>query len=78
MPLSDRRLLAALSRMPFVVSTELALIPGEPHATPPRSDRLLANGIAELVNYSTIHLPSSGTYRLTPCGMREAASFIMD
>ena len=33
MSLSDHQLLDALSRMPFVESTELALILGEPHAT---------------------------------------------
>ena len=33
MALSDRQLLDALSRTPFVDSTELALILGEPHAT---------------------------------------------
>ena len=33
MAISERQLLGALSRTPFVVSTELALIVGEPHAT---------------------------------------------
>ena len=33
MALADRQLLDALSRTPFVDSTELALILGEPHAT---------------------------------------------
>ncbi len=33
MNLSDRQLLDALSRTPFVDSMELALVRGEPHAT---------------------------------------------
>ena len=45
MVLSDRQLLDALSRMPFVDSAELALILGEPHATVHRAlSGLLANG----------------------------------
>ena len=45
MPLSDRQLLDALSRMPFVESTELALILGEPRAT---VHRRLSELLAEL------------------------------
>ena len=46
MALSDRQLLDALSRTPFVDSTELAGILGEPHATVHRSlADLLADGI---------------------------------
>ena len=46
MALSDRQMLDALSRMPFVESTELALILGEPHATVCRRlSELLSGGI---------------------------------
>ena len=44
--LSDRQLLDALSRMPFVDSTELALILGEPHTTVHRN---LADLLAECI-----------------------------
>ncbi len=74
---SERNLLDALSRMPFVDSTELALILGEPHATVHRrlSD-LLADGIAGRVSHGTVHLPSSGRYCLTAQGIRETADFL--
>ena len=77
MSLSDHRLLDALSRMPFVESTELALILGEPHATVHRrlSD-LLADGIVGRASHGTVHLPSSGRYCLTASGIREAADFL--
>ena len=46
MAITDRQLLNALSRMPFVESTELALILGEPHATVHRRmSELLSDGI---------------------------------
>ncbi len=73
MTLSDRQLLDSLSRMPFVESTELALILGEPHATVHRAlTGLLADGIAERVNHGTVHLPSSGRYCLMAKGIRQA------
>ena len=74
MPISDRQLLDALSRMPFIESTELALILGEPHATIQRRlNGLLAEEIAGRVNHGTAHLPSSGRYCLTTRGIGEAA-----
>ncbi len=80
MSLSDQQLLDALSRMPFVESTELALILGEPHATVHRRHRrmseLLDDGIVGKVTHGTIHLPSSGRYCLTTQGIREAADFL--
>ena len=77
MALSDHQLLDALSRMPFVESTELALILGEPHATVHRRlSELLSDGIVGKVTHGTVHLPSSGRYCLTPQGIREAADFL--
>ena len=77
MSLSDQQLLDALSRMPFVESTELALILGEPHATVHRAlTGLLADGIVRKVTHGTVHLPSSGRYYLTAGGIREAADFL--
>ncbi len=77
MTLSDRQLLDALSRMPFVESTELALILGEPHATVHRRlSELLADGIVGRVSHGTAHLPSSFRYYLTAGGVREAAGVL--
>ena len=60
MALSDRQLLDALSRTPFVDSTELARILGEPHTTVHRAlSNLLAEGIVGRVSHGTAHLPSS-------------------
>ncbi|MDE2860903.1 MAG: helix-turn-helix domain-containing protein, partial [Chloroflexota bacterium] len=60
MALTDQQLLDALSRMPFVESTELALILGEPHATVHRRlSELLAEGIVGKATHGTVHLPSS-------------------
>ena len=74
MALSERQLLDALSRTPFVESTELALILGEPHATVHRHlTGLLADGIVGHVIHGTAHLPSSGRYCLTTKGIREAS-----
>ena len=74
MALSDRQLLDALSRTPFVDSTELALILGEPHATVHRAlTGLLAEGTVGRVNHGTAHLPSSQRYHLTASGIRQAA-----
>ena len=77
MPLSDRQLLDFLSRTPFVDSTELALILGEPHSTVHRAlTGLLANGIVGRVSHGTAHLPSSQRYCLTAKGIGEAAGIL--
>ena len=74
MALSKRQLLDALSRTPFVDSTELAGILGEPHATVHRVlTDLLGEGIVGRVSHGTAHLPSSQRYHLTAQGVREAA-----
>ncbi len=74
MVLSDRQLLDALSRTPFIDSAELALILGEPHATVHRAlSNLLAEGIVGRVSHGTVHLPSSQRYHLTTRGIHEAA-----
>ena len=71
---SDRQLLDALSRTPFVDSAELALILGEPHATVHRAlADLLADGIIRRVSHGTAHLPSIQRYHLTTSGIGEAA-----
>ena len=77
MALSDRQLLDSLARTPFVDSTELAGILGDPHATVHRwlSD-LLAEGIAGRVSHGTAHLPSSQRYFITANGIRETAAFL--
>ncbi len=77
MAITDRQLLDALSRVPFVDSMELALILGEPHATVHRTlSNLLAEGIVRRVSHGTVHLPSSQRYYLTTQGIREAADFL--
>ena len=74
MALSERQLLDALSRTPFVDSTELAGILGEPHATVHRAlTGLLADGIVGRVGHGTAHLSSSQRYHLTTSGIRQAA-----
>ncbi len=74
MAISERQLLAALSRTPFVDSAELAGILGEPHATVHRAlTSLLADGITGRVSHGTAHLPSSQRYYLTAQGVGEAA-----
>ena len=74
MRLTDRQLLHFLSRMPFVESTELALILGEPHATVHRHlTGLLDDGVVERAIHGTTRLPSSGRYCLTAKGIRQAA-----
>ena len=71
---SDRQLLDALSRTPFVDSTGLALILGEPHPTVHCAlTGLLTDGIAGRVSHGTVHLPSSQRYHLTASGIGEAA-----
>ena len=77
MALSHQQLLDALSQTPFVDSTELAHILGEPHATVHRNlADLLGEGIVGRVNHGTAHLPSSHRYHLTAQGVREAADFL--
>ena len=77
MAISERQLLDALARTPFVDSTELAHILGEPHATVHRAlASLLAEGIVGRVTHGTAHLPSSQRYHLTAQGVREAADFL--
>ena len=77
MALSERQLLDALSRTPFVDSAELALILGEPHATVHRAlTGLLADGITGRVSHGTAHLPSSQRYHLTAQGIGEAAGVL--
>ena len=73
MAISERQLLDALSRTPFVDSTELALILGEPHTTVHRTlADLLAEGIIGRASHGTAHLPSSQRYHLTAQGIGEA------
>ena len=77
MAITDRNLLDALSRMPFIDSVELALILGEPHSTVHRwlSD-LLADGIVGRTSHGTVHLPSSHRHYLTTQGIREATGIL--
>ena len=71
MVLSDRQLLDAISRTPFVDSAEVAHILGEPHTTIHRAlANLLAEGIVGRVSHGTAHLPSSQRYYLTADGIR--------
>ena len=77
MALSDRQMLDSLSRTPFVDSTELALILGEPHATVHRAlADLLADGITGRVSHGTAHLPSSQRYYLTTKGIRQTTGIL--
>ena len=77
MAISERQLLDALSRTPFVDSAELSRVLGEPHATVHRAlSDLLADGNAGRVSHGTAHLPSSQRYFLTANGIREAAGFL--
>ena len=77
MALSGRQILHSLSRMPFIDSTELALILGEPHTTVHRAlTSLLADGIVGRVSHGTAQLPSSRRYYLTANGIREAARML--
>ena len=77
MAISERQLLDALSRMPFIESVELALILGEPHSTVHRvlAD-LLTDRIAGRTSHGTVHLPSSRRYYLMASGIREAAHLL--
>ena len=77
MVLSDRQLLDALSRMPFVDSAELVGILWEAHATVHRAlASLLAEGVVGRVSHGTAHLPSSQRYYMTANGIREAAQLL--
>ncbi len=77
MALSELQMLDALSRTPFVDSTELALILGEPHTTVHRVlAGLLAEGIVGRVSHSTAHPPSSQRYHLTASGVKKAGDFL--
>ena len=68
------QLLDALSRTPFVDSTELAGILGEPHATgAPHPGRPANRGHRGRLSHGTAHLPSNQRYHLTANGIREAA-----
>ena len=74
---SERQLLDALSRTPFIDSAELARILGEAHATVHRTlTDLLSQGIVGRVSHGTAHLPSSQRYHLTVNGIRETAGFL--
>ena len=74
MAISDRQLLDALSRTPFVDSTDLAGILGEPHTTVHRAlAGLQDEDIVGRVSHGTAHLPSSQRYHLTAQGVGEAA-----
>ena len=77
MVLSDRQLLDAISRTPFIDSTELSRILGEPHSTVHRTlADLLSEGIIGRVSHGTAYLPSSWRYYLTALGIREAAEIL--
>ena len=77
MAISSRQLFEALSRTPFVDSTELALILGAPHTTVHRNlADLLEDGIVGRVSHGTAHLPSSHRYHLTAKGVRDAAEVL--
>ena len=77
MALSDRQLLDALSRMPFIDSAELSRVLGEAHATVHRVlTGLLADSIARRASHGTTHLPSSQRYYLTAHGIRHAAGIL--
>ena len=74
MSLSYQSLFDALSRTPFVESTELAGILGEPHTTVHRTlSNILAEGIVGRVSHGTVPLSSSQRYHLTTKGIGEAA-----
>ena len=77
MAISEPQLLDALSRTPFIDSTELAGILAEPHATVHRAMAgLLADGIAGRVSHGTAHLPSSQGLHLSTQGVRRATEVL--
>ena len=75
MAVSDRQWLGALSRTPFIDSTELALILGEPHTTVHRALstywRTAAPG-----GRATAHLPSSNRYSRRPRASERRLGFL--
>ena len=75
--ITEGQLLDTLSRTPFVDSTEMAGILGEPHATVHRAlTNLLVDGIVGRVSHGTAHLPSSQRYYLTTKGIRQATGVL--
>ena len=77
MALSERQMLDALSRMPFIDSAEMALILGEAHATVHRAlTGLLADGIVGRLSHGTAHLPPSQRYYLAASSIRQAAELL--
>ncbi len=75
MRLTERQLIDALARMPFINTLELAVILGEAYATVHRAlSGLLADGTAGRVNHGTVHLPTSGRWFLTARGIGKAAA----
>ena len=77
MALSERQLVDALSRMPFVETLELASVLGEPTTSVHRGlTHLLSDGIVARVSHGTAHLPSSHRYYLTARGIGEAAGIL--
>ncbi len=77
MALSERQLLDALSQTPFVDSTELAGILGEPHTAVHRTlTKLLATGVVGRASHGTTCLPSSHRYHLTTQGIHEATEVL--
>ena len=71
---SQKRILDALTRLPFVDAGELALILGEPLATVHRAlSALLKDGLAGRASHGTAQLPSSQRYYLTRKGISAAS-----
>ena len=74
MAFSQKLILDALARMPFVDTAELAMILGEAHVAIHRGlTALLDDGIAGRVSHGTAHLPPSKRYYLTRKGIAESA-----
>ena len=77
MSVNSTGLMTLIIHTPFVASTELARILGEPHATVHRTlADLLAEGIVGRVSHGTTLLPSSQRYHLTAQGVREATEVL--
>ena len=77
MAISDRQLLDALSRTPFIDAAELASVLGEPHSTVHRAlTGLLADAVVGRVSHGTAHLPSNQRYVITANGVRETAQVL--
>ncbi len=72
MTFTDRDLLDALARLPFIDSQELAMILGVAQAAVHHAlTDLLAEGIVGRVSHGTAHLPSSHRYYLTREGIAD-------